>query len=120
MVEDEAFIVDDLVECFGDRNYKMVCFNNGRAALDGLKKEPVDILLVDIKLPGIEGNLLIEELAKTNAFPYVITISGDPVPPEMKAKLVELGCKDFVNKPYDIADLIELVKTVAVKKGLLG
>lgn len=119
-VEDESDLVKDLAQFFEERNYKVSCFGNGKVALDGLKKEPVDILFVDIKVPGIPGDQLIEELSKLSNPPHMIPMSADPLSDEMKARLNSLKCGEFLEKPFDLVQLIEMVKTVAIQKGLLG
>src|SRR3989338_4370735 len=55
-VEDEEDLVKDLSIFFKERNYKISCFTDGKIALENLKKNSVDILFVDIKLPGVQGD----------------------------------------------------------------
>jgi len=119
-VEDEEDLVKDLSCFFKERNYKVSFFTNGTVALEALKKNPVDILFVDIKLPGIQGDQLIAELSKTPSHSYMIPISADPLPDEMQENLKALGCDKFIEKPFDVVGLIELVKTIALEKKLLG
>jgi len=119
-VEDESDLVKDLTEFFSERKYKVSCFKNGVVALESLKKNSVDILFVDIKLPGMQGDQLIEELSKLPSPPYMIPMSADPLPEGMQDRLKELKCGDFLEKPFDLIQLIELVKTIAIRKGLLG
>jgi len=73
-----------------------------------------------MKIPGIQGDRLIEELAKLGGLPTIITITGDPVAGEMKTKLERFGCEYFVTKPFDLIEIVELAKTVSAQKGLLG
>ena len=120
MVEDEEDILDFFTEFFTERNYRVSSFKNGREALEALKKNPADILMVDIKLPGISGDQLIEELSKTPKPPHMIAISADPPDPAMEERLKRSGCRDYLTKPLDTFALIEKVKTIALEKGLLG
>lgn len=120
IVEDENDVLKDFQELFEERNYKVFCFNNGSQAFESLKKEPVDVALVDIKLPGMQGDQLIRELGKTSNSPYMIAMSADPLPSEMKVRVNSAGCTEFISKPFDVAEIIERVKTIAVEKGLLG
>ncbi len=120
LVEDEEDILEHFTDFFKERNYQVFCFKNGQVAFEALKKDPVDILFVDIKLPGMQGDRLIEELAKTAHSSTMIPISADPLPDGMEARLKKTGCERFIAKPFDIVELIELVKTIAVEKGLLG
>lgn len=120
VVEDEEDILHYFAEFFGERNYKMSCFKNGREALEVLKKYPVDILMVDIKLPGMPGDGLIEELSKEPNAPYMIAMSADSPDPALARRLKQAGCQDYLTKPLETFELIEKIKTIAIEKGLLG
>jgi CheY-like chemotaxis protein len=50
----------------------------------------------------------------------MIPISADLFPGDMKARLAAAGCRDFISKPFDVIELIALVKTVALERKLLG
>ncbi len=119
-VEDEQDLLKDLGYFFEERNYKVSCFSNAVDALHSMKKEPVDIVFVDIKLPGMQGDELMVELKKFSRPPVMIPMSADPLPEDMERKLKGCGCKNSITKPFDIVELIELVKTIAVEKELLG
>ena len=120
VIEDEEDILELFSEFFEEKNYSVSCFKNGKDALEHLRKEPVHILLVDIKLPGMQGDRVIEYLSHTSNPPYMIPMSADPLPEEMENRVRTLGCRDFFSKPFNVADLIEKVKSIAVEKGLLG
>lgn len=120
VVEDEEDILHFFSEVFGERNYKVSCFKDGREAFEALKKDPPDILIVDIKLPGMAGDRVIEELAKTPNPPAMIAISADSPDEALGSRLKHHGCKDYLTKPLDTFELIEKIKTVAIEKGLLG
>ncbi len=119
-IEDEEDVLEHFSEFFKERNYAVACFNNGTKAFEALKKERVDILFVDIKLPGMQGDQIIEGLSKLPDPPLMIPVSADPMADGMLERLKAAGCKHFVAKPFDIVELIELVKTIALEKKLLG
>lgn len=119
VVEDEEDLLMYFKEFFGERNYKLSFYKNGTDAYTGLKENPVDILFVDIKIPGMQGDELIEKLKRDNALPYTIPISADPLFDSLAARLKEAGCHEYISKPFEIDELIELVKTIAIKQGLL-
>jgi DNA-binding response OmpR family regulator len=119
-VEDEEDVLEHFAEFFKERNYEVSCYNNGTKAFESLKKERVDILFVDIKLPGMQGDDLMEALGKLSNPPVMIPISADPMGDGMVDRLKAAGCKHFIAKPFDIVELIELAKTIALEKKLLG
>lgn len=120
VVEDEDDLLMYFKEFFGERNYKLTFYKNGTDAYKGLKENPVDILFVDIKLPGMQGDEIIDRLHKDGKLPYTIPISADPLYDQLEERLKELGCHKYITKPFEIDELIEIVKTVAMEKGLLG
>jgi len=120
IIEDEVDVAEHLSEFFEERNYEVICCKNGIEGLERFAMEHVDILFVDIKLPGISGDHIIEKLSVGPNYPYMIPISADPLSPEIEAKLKAVGCEEFISKPFDVVELIEKVKTIAVQKKLLG
>lgn len=119
-VEDEEDLTDLFDGLFSARNYQVYCYNDGTKALEGLKQNPVDIALIDIKLPGIQGDQIIKELAGLKNCPFIIPTSADPLTDDVKKILNEIKCDGFIEKPFDLVRLVEMIKTVAIKKGLLG
>ena len=122
IVEDEEDLLHDFASFFEDRNYSVYSYLSVEEALRGLKKNDVDILFVDMKFTGrMQGHELIEELSKSSPrLPMMISISASPILDEMRARLESFGCKTFIEKPFDAIEIIELVKTLAIQKGLLG
>ena len=120
IIEDEIDVAEHLSEFFEERNYQVICCKNGTQGLELFSRERVDILFVDIKLPGISGDQIIENLSASPNPPYMIPISADPVSPEMGERLKAVGCNEFISKPFDVVELIEKVKTIAMKQKLLG
>ncbi len=119
-IEDEEDVLEYFPRFFEERNYQVLCYRNGTEAFEALQKRRVDILFVDIKLPGMQGDRIIERLSQQPNPPYMIPISADLFPGDMKARLAAAGCRDFISKPFDVIELIALVKTVALERKLLG
>jgi len=59
LVDDEKSLLNNLVRFFEDEGYCVLIANNGEEALDILSKEQVDGAIVDMRLPGIDGNEVI-------------------------------------------------------------
>ena len=120
-VEDEPDLLRHFEDFFKERKYKISCYSDGASALNGMQKNQVDIAVIDIKLPGgMNGDKLIEELCTLKLKSYMIPISADPLSKEAEKKLKDLGCHPPITKPFDIVELIELVKTLAIERHLLG
>lgn len=120
IVEDEDIFVNWLVSLFEERNYKVSAYKNGKDAYEGIKANPPHIALIDIKMPGMSGTDIIENLYQMPNAPYFIPVSGEnPDVNDLGKRLKDCGCDDFWYKPVEIFELVERVKQVAVEKGLI-
>jgi diguanylate cyclase (GGDEF)-like protein len=111
-------VVDDILEnlqflstSLSDRGYKVRCARNGAMALLTSKKEPPHIILLDIKMPGMDGyevcqNLKANEL--TRDIPVIFLSALDDVFDKVKAFAV--GGVDYIVKPFQIEEVIARVR----------
>jgi len=117
-------IVDDLPQnvrlleaVLSPHGFRVATASSGQEALDLLSKEHPDLVLLDILMPGIDGYEVcrrIREDPETAFLPVImITASGG----EEKIRAIESGADDFVNKPFDQAELLARVRSlVRVKR----
>ncbi|WP_109210702.1 MULTISPECIES: response regulator [Microbacterium] len=95
------------------RGYAVVTAASGEEALDLLDRHDVDLVLLDIMMPGIDGYEVcrrIRAVPRWRFLPVVmITASGD----QEKRHALEAGADDFVSKPFDQAELIARVASLA-------
>jgi signal transduction histidine kinase len=128
MVEDSArlLIVDDnkvnrlllsrSVELLGHR---IALAENGRIALDKLRKEPFDLLLLDIEMPELDGFAVLEQLKvdpKLRDVPVIVTSSIEGL--DNIIRCIELGAEDFLPKPVNQVLLKARIGAILEKKRL--
>lgn len=82
---------------------------NGAEALATLRKGTIDILFLDLTMPGIDGVGVLQGIQKLNLSLNVFVISAD-IQPEMQAKVKALGAKEFLQKPVKPELLIDVLK----------
>jgi two-component system chemotaxis response regulator CheY len=86
---------------------------DGREALEQLAREPVDIVLLDINMPVMDGYQFVEEKAKNPAWAGVkvalVTTEGNR---KRLERMTELGVVHYLRKPFEPEDLRELVATL--------
>ncbi len=79
---------------------------NGAEALTVLRSGDIDILFLDLTMPGIDGVGVLQGLQKLKLTCNVFVISAD-VQPEMQSKVLALGAKEFLRKPVKADILIQ-------------
>jgi len=112
-------VVDDLPQnvrlleaVLAPRGYTVLAANSGRQALERVAAEPVDLVLLDILMPEMDGYAVCRALrddTATSFLPVVmITASGE----QEKVAAIEAGADDFVAKPFDQAELLARVHSL--------
>jgi len=112
-------VVDDLPQnirlleaILAPRGYRIATASSGRAALERVAAEPVDLVLLDILMPGMDGYAVCRALRaepSTSFLPVVmITASGE----QEKVAATEAGADDFIQKPFDQAELLARVHSL--------
>ena len=110
VVEPALLIVDDnednrytLRRRLNREGYKnLTMASNGREALDKLKAQPFDLVLLDIMMPDMNGYEVLEQVKATPALrdiPTIMISSLDEI--ESVIRCIELGAEDYLNKPFD-------------------
>ena len=109
IVDDEADIRKSLSGVLEDEGYKVSAAASGEACLEELKKQPFDVVLLDIWLPGMDGLSTLEKIKKSDTAPEVIMISGHGTI-ESAVRATKLGAFDFIEKPLSLEKTLILVK----------
>lgn len=111
IVDDNEDIVTTYKVVLDRMGYRVVSARDGRECLAKLEENRPDLVLLDVRLPGLAGDevcRLIKETAKTKDVPVVaITASMST---EMRAKMAKVGADEFLLKPIDVSDLNRVVK----------
>lgn len=80
---------------------------NGIEALAALRARPIDLVLLDLNMPVMDGYQFLEALAGT-VLPVVIVLSGD-IQPKARERVMALGAAGFVKKPIHAEGLAQLL-----------
>lgn len=109
IVDDEPDVVSQVGELFTLRNYAVVTATSGTKALEQMKKEKPNIVILDIRMPDINGIDVLKEIKKTYPKTRVIMLTGieDDVTKNMA---MELGASGYLTKPYSYSELIEMAR----------
>jgi DNA-binding NarL/FixJ family response regulator len=114
IVEDETEIRESLnaLICTSEDIEVVNVFDNGEAAVEFIKKKPVDVALFDINLPGISGIEAIAQLKDTNPEIQFMVLSAYDEPDYIFSAL-RAGASGYILKNADTNKLIEAIKDVA-------
>jgi two-component system response regulator ChvI len=90
--------------------FQVVCYNDGAEALRGIGGNPVDLAILDIKMPRMDGLELLAHLRKIGNIPVIFLTSKDDEIDE--AMGLRMGADDYITKPFSQRLLIERIRAL--------
>jgi len=113
LVEDEIKTAELLKAALEDEGITVDWVVNGSEALDLIKPGRYDLIILDLKLPGISGDQVLEALRKIDSYVDVIVYTNYQDPPVMQ-KLINLGVDGYISKgaAADLWDTIDKIKDI--------
>jgi DNA-binding NtrC family response regulator len=117
IVDDEESVRDSLFNWFTDDGYQVACAENAKKALSLLDEREFDIVLADIKMPGMDGMELHQRI-KTLAREPVVIIMTAFASVDTAVQALKNGAFDYVTKPFDPDDLSHLIRNAATQVAL--
>lgn len=117
VIDDEKAIRNTLKEILEYEKHRVSLAANGLEGLELLKKESFDALLLDIKMEGMDGMEVLEQVSKDYPDLPVVMISGHGTV-DTAVKAIKMGAFDFIEKPLDLNRLLITLRN-AMDKGKL-
>lgn len=115
VVDDEADFLTTLVNRLRKRNLEVSGVASGEKALGLLDKEPFDVVILDVKMPGMDGVDVLREMKRKWPLVEVIMLTGH-ASIESGIEGMKLGAFDYIIKPMDIDDLVDKMRKAFEKK----
>jgi two-component system phosphate regulon sensor histidine kinase PhoR len=117
VADDEKAIRDGCHRVLTGQGYEVLAAENGQAALDTLAKEAIDILLLDLKMPIMGGEEVLE-IVRTNYpdIPVIIITGHGTV--DTAVECMKRGAYDFITKPFQLNQFLIIVGRAADKRTL--
>ena len=112
IAEDDADLRDLLQDDLEDTGYETIVAIDGRAALTLLENEaePIDVLITDVKMPGLTGDELLKiSRAKRPEIPVIVVTAFGSV--EQAVEMVKNGAFQYLTKPFETNELIQVVES---------
>jgi len=119
IVDDEAALRGVLGEYFETKGFEVLGAASGEEALDVVGHTAPDVVLLDLRLPGISGLETLERIRQLAPGARVIVMTGYGTV-DSAVTAMKLGAADFVNKPVKLADLLRLVEDACPHNRNLG
>ncbi|MCJ7617043.1 MAG: response regulator, partial [Desulfobacterales bacterium] len=118
LVDDEEILRNhgkDMLARFG---YKVITAEDGEKAIElyKAKKDNIDLIILDVGMPGMGGHKCMDELLRINPEVKVIICSGYDIRRGKIKESLESGAFEFIGKPYRMKDMIKKVREVLDKK----
>ena len=104
LVDDEKQFVETLSERLSMRDYDVTTSLTGEDAIEKIKNYNFDVVILDVRLPGIEGTEVLREIKNLKPLTEVIMLTGHGTV-EMAIEGMKLGAFDFLIKPCETEDL---------------
>jgi DNA-binding NtrC family response regulator len=117
LVDDEIEFLETLVKRMKKRNVNVFGVKSGEEALKFLEQNPLDVVVLDVRMPGMDGIETLREIKKRHPLVEVIMLTGH-ANMEVAVQGMELGAFDYLMKPMDIDDLLYKVQDAQKKKSI--
>lgn len=110
LVDDDRNILTSVAIALENTGYRVRAYTDGAQALEALAGNPVDLVILDIKMPRMDGIETLRRLRETSEVPAIFLTSKDSEEDELLG--LKLGADDYIKKPFSQKLLIERVKAV--------
>ncbi|MEC9347783.1 MAG: response regulator transcription factor [Pseudomonadota bacterium] len=117
LVDDDRNILTSVSIALEGEGYRVRSFGDGTEALKGLAAQPADLVVLDIKMPRIDGMEVLTRLRRVSDVPVIFLTSRDDEVDEVLG--LKMGADDYIKKPFSMRLLIERIKAVLRRREAL-
>lgn len=115
LVDDEVVFANNMSKLLTKRGYQVTAVNSGDAALRALMEHSFDVMVLDLKMPGVDGLATMHEMRKLGLFTEVLILTGHgSIDTALEA--IQLGAYDYITKPCEIAELVAKIEAAFERK----
>lgn len=110
IIEDDETILEGLNFCLTKEGYDVIAVSSGIEALKTITEEKVNLMLLDINLPDINGIELYKKIKEDKDIPTIFLTANDLEPTIVQA--LDMGADDYITKPFKTRELISRINSV--------
>jgi len=118
VADDEAGMRESVARALRREGFQVTAVEDGAAALDALRRAPVDLLVADLRMPGLDGLELLRAAKLVAPDTEVVVLSGHATVEEAVEAMKE-GAYDFLTKPFDRAPLVRVARQAVERRRLV-
>lgn len=118
LVDDDRNILTSVSMALEAEGFQVRSYADGEEALRGLSQRPVDLAVLDIKMPRMDGVELLQKLRKTTQTPVIFLTSKDDEIDELVG--LRMGADDYITKPFSQRLLLERIRALLRRTDLAG
>jgi len=111
IVEDEAAVARQIAAALTEDGHEPKTVNNGEAALEEASRTPFDLIVLDIRLPGIDGFEVLRRLRRQHLAARVLLLTARGAVDDRVTGL-QLGADDYLPKPFAMRELVARVRAL--------
>jgi DNA-binding NtrC family response regulator len=115
IVDDEEEFLASIAKSLQVRDFNVVAVNRGDKAIEAANQYPIDVALVDLKMPGISGEETLKALKKQHKWMEVIILTGHGTI-DSAVEAIKGGAYEYLQKPCSMDELLETLKNAYKKK----
>ena len=116
LVDDDQNILTSVSMALEAEGYDVTTYSDGAEALEGLGRVPVDLAVLDIKMPRMDGMELLTRIRERDNLPVIFLTSKDDEVDEVVG--LRMGADDYIKKPFSQRLLIERIRAVLRRREL--
>jgi len=115
LVDDETVFTKNMSKLLKNRGYEVTAVNSGDAAIRELEQNRFDVMVLDLKMPGMDGITTLKESVKLGLFVETLILTGHgSIDTALEA--MKLGAYDYLTKPCEIDELVAKIEAAWEKK----
>lgn len=115
IIDDEDKICQELSEILKDNNFRVLCAKNGRQAKKIIAQKSIDLVLLDLRLPDVNGLDLIKYVKESGEDTQIIVMTGFGSLNSAK-EAVRKNIYDYITKPFSPEKIIKMIKRATTGK----
>ena len=104
LVDDDENIVASVSLALESHGHKITAYHDGASGLEALLATPPDLVILDVKMPRMDGMEVLRKLRQTSQIPVIMLTSKDEESDEILG--FNLGADDYLTKPFDVEELL--------------